>query len=141
MKKFFSTLFAVGMMVLLAGLGGCQKTPANTKENLYKSMLALNENKALVFNDFPKHLLPVQHFSQGTIFETEEGKLQLVCSFPNNYDKKNRYLTYFMRDDHGNYWTMIREVYDDNFHIYRENSEKAKTYYTDHQKSLDNLAY
>ena len=140
MNKLTSALIVVGMTAMLAGFSGCQKPQQNTKENLYKSMLALNNNKALVFTDFPKHLLPVQHLYQGTIFETQEGKLQLVYSFPNLCDEKNRYLTYFMRDDNGNYWTMVRETSDDNFHIYREDSEKAKDYFPDRQASLDNLA-
>jgi len=127
---------AIGMIVV-SGLLACQNAnPLESAEAFYELMLATEKGDNLVLNHFPKVLKPMEHLYQGNIFKTEKDTLQLVCSYPNQNDTVNRYPFYFMRDNHGNYWSMFHEK-DDRYHIYREDSEKAKDWFKDKQASLD----
>lgn len=129
---------AAGMVAALVGFSACSKAPHEISETaLYESMLRVDEKHELVFDEFPEALKPMEKLAQGDVFETHFGDtLQLVCRFPNLADTVNRYLFYFMRDNHGHYWTMFHEE-DDKFHIYREDSSDGKLMFIDRQQSLD----
>ena len=139
-SKKLSLQVAFEMIVALAGLSACQKAPHEVPGTiLYEIMLREDEKHSLVFEEFPKALEPMIGLYQGDIFTTNYGDtLQLFCSYPNLCDKVNRYPIYFMRDNHGFYWTMFHED-DDKYHIYREDSRWAKKIYKREQKSLDEL--
>jgi hypothetical protein len=139
-SKKLSLQVAFEMIVALAGLSACQKAPHEVPGTvLYEVMLREDEKHCLEFEEFPKALQPMIGLYQGDVFTTDYGDtLQLVCSYPNLYDKVNRYPFYFMRDNHGHYWTMYHED-DDKYHIYREDSRACKNLFIDKQKSLDEL--
>ena len=127
----------IGMIVVLAGVLACLSArPPKSAKGFYNLMLKADQDKVVVLKKFPKALEPMKHIYQGDIFTTGEDTLQLVCSFPNMYDTVNRYPFYFMRDNHGNYWTMFHEE-DDKYRIYREDAEVAKDYFKDRQDALD----
>jgi len=130
----------IGMIAALVGFSACNRAPHEIPENLlYECMLRVDEKHCLVFEEFPKALEPMIGLYQGDIFTTECGDtLQLVCSFPNLHDIVNRYPWYFMRDNHGNYWTLFHEE-DDKYRIYSEDPCKAKDMFKDRQESLDNI--
>lgn len=128
MKNLFLVLIAVGMIVISAGCFAnhkakdtCECQPKNySKDEFYDALLSLKKTDCLVFTDFPKHLLPVVFSSRGdTILWSEKGDLVLRERYPNSADTVNRYISYFIGDEKGNSWTVVRDTDDDNFHIYR----------------------
>ena len=127
-----------GMVTALVGFSACSKAPHEISETaLYESMLRVDEEHTLVFDEFPEALKPMEKLGQGDIFKTHFGDtLQLVCRFPNQADTVNRYPFYFMRDNHGHYWSMFHEA-DDKYHIFRHDSSWGKRAFRSWQKSLD----
>lgn len=132
---------SIEKIVTLAGLIAYQKAPHKIpKDLLYKAMLKVDENHCITFEEFPTALKPIIGLYQGNIFTTKNGDtLQLICSFP-DYGTVNRYLWYFFKDNHGNYWTMFHEE-DDKYRIYSEDPNKAKNYFKDKQESLENMKW
>ena len=125
------------MIVVLAGVLACQSARVpKSPRGFYNFMLRANHNKVLVLKEFPEALKSMEHLYQGDILTMGKDTLQLVCSFPNLSDTVNRYPFYFMRDNHGNYWTMFHEE-DGKYRIYREDTEVAKNYFKDMQEALD----
>lgn len=134
-KHFMQNI--IWMIVVLAGVLACQSARVpKSPRGFYNLMLKTNQDKVLVLKEFPEALKPMEHLYRGNILTMGKDTLQLVCSFPNLSDTLNRYPFYFMRDNHGNYWTMFHED-DDKYHIYRENSDIAKDYFKDIQNALD----
>ena len=141
-SKKLSVQTAIGMFVVLAGLSACQKAPHEISENvLYEVMLRVDEKHCLTFNEFPEALEPVNGRFQGDIFTTNYGDtLRLVCRYPSLTDTLNRYPFYFMKDNHGHYWSMFHNN-DGKYVIFREDPHRASEMFKEQQESLSSLKW
>ena len=115
----------IGMIVVLAGLLACQNArPPESAENLYNHM---QQENVIKFDEFPQAFRYMKGQHNGTIYANERDTLQLVCSYPNLADEKNRYPLYFMQDNHGRSWSLVKQE-KGKYKIYRLEPDAEKDY-------------
>ena len=138
MRNFLGVV-CVCIVCMFACSCACQKIVKvdYSAEEFYARMMTIEEGKVSVFKTFPKTLQPMLNFYQGTIFETDSAILQLVYRYPDSdTDRKIQYPFYFIRDNHGNYWTLFKSS-GDTYRLCRENSKEARSYFKSKQQELD----
>ena len=122
MKKKFFRCIIIGL-IMIASLMACQsvRPPVQTGE-MYNLM---TQQDNIQLNEFPVALESMRGRHDCIIYANEKDTLQLVCSFPNSADTKNRYPLYYMEDNHGNCWTMAQEK-ENKYKIHRQNPRDSK---------------
>ena len=116
--------FIIGMIVTCAGFLACQTArPPESAERLYSQMTQQN---VIEFQEFPQALESIKGRHNGTILANEKDTLQLICSYPNIADEKNRYPMYFICDNHGNSWNLVQEE-QGKYKLYRHQKEDIIT--------------
>lgn len=115
----------IGMIVVLAGLLACQNArPPESAERLYNHM---QQENVIKFDEFPQAFRYMKGQHNGIIYANERDTLQLVCSYPNLADEKNRYPLYFMQDNHGRSWSLVKQE-KGKYKIYRLEPDAEKDY-------------
>jgi len=115
--------FIIIIVIVMTGVLACQnaRQPASA-ESLYSMM---TKQDVIEFYQFPPAFQSIQGQSTGVILANEKDTLQLVCSYPNSEDTKNRYPFYVLKDNHENCWTIIQEE-PSKYKIYRLDQVKKK---------------
>jgi len=104
-NKFF--ICVIMCVIMIASLMACQRvSPPGNPEQMYNLMTQQN---TIELSEFPVALESMRGRHDCIIYANEKDTLQLVCSYPNLVDEKNRYPLYYMADNHGNSWTMVQD--------------------------------
>ena len=130
-KRFLRNIVMV--MVIFAAMLACHQNanppPApKDQQEMVDTLVHMNPKKPIIFKGYPVALDSMKYISYGTIFVTPKGDImELITKLPNPADRKNRYITYFIKYHNGNncyYWWMYRD--GDNYVIYREDNTIAR---------------
>lgn len=130
MKNKFFKCIIIGL-IMIASLMACQSVRPPVQTGALYTLMTQQDN--IEFNEFPVALESMRGHQNCTIYANEKDTLQLVCSYPNMADKKNRYPLYYMADNHGNSWTLVQEGKEGNgkYKIHRLDQRDEKEIITE----------